>query len=267
VSGPSRPGDRWRGLLRQAAVPEAIAASAPEPGPTLEPERFRWRPDEDARQPVRPSRRRALEALPAGGSVLDVGVGGGASSLGLVPRAGLIVGVDPIAGMLESFRASAEAAGVRARAVLGRWPDVAGEVEPADVVVCHHAIYRVEEIEDFVLALTNRARRRVVVELSAHGPHAGLDELWKSFHGMERHQWEVADELQAVLAALGLSVERDDLDLPPSSQEVTPALVELVRRRLYVGADRDPEIEAFLRSRPVQPHRVVALWWPGGADA
>src|SRR5947209_12604145 len=141
----------------------------------LEPQRFRWKPEDDAAQPVRPSRRRALEALPEGGSVLDVGVGGGASSLGLVPRAGLIVGVDPMEGMLASFEASAAAAGVPVRAVLGKWPDVADQVEPADVAVCHHAMYRVAEIEDFVTALTTHARRRVVVELSAHSPLAGLN--------------------------------------------------------------------------------------------
>src|SRR5215213_5430800 len=103
-----RPGDRWREALRQSAVPQTIIDSAPDSEEvTLEPERFRWRPEEDAKQPVRPTRRRALEALPEGGSVLDVGVGGGASSLGLAPKPGLIVGVDPLEGMLESFRASA----------------------------------------------------------------------------------------------------------------------------------------------------------------
>ncbi len=259
------PGDRWRQLLRHSAVPEAIAAGAPEPVIALEPERFRWKPDEDARQPVRPSRRRALEALPEGGSVLDVGVGGGASSLGLVPKVGLIVGVDAIPGMLESFTASARSAGVATRAVLGAWPQVADQVEAADIAVCHHAVYRVEGIEDFLAALTEHALRRVVLEVSANGPHAGLDDLWKSFHGIERPTWEVADELQGVLGSLGVEVDREDLLLPPHVQEVTPALVEFVRGRLYVGPDRDPEIEAFLRSRQGLQHRVVALWWPGGA--
>src|SRR5688572_16732999 len=109
-----RPGDRWRQILLESAVPQEIVDRAPEPAPVLEAQRFRWRPEEDATQPVRPSRRRALEALPDGGSVLDVGVGGGASSLGLVPKAGLITGVDPLPDMLESFAASAAEAGVAA---------------------------------------------------------------------------------------------------------------------------------------------------------
>jgi SAM-dependent methyltransferase len=261
----TRPGDRWRQALLATAVPQAIIDAGPEAEVSLEPQRFRWKPEEDAKQPVRPSRRRALEALPEGGSVLDVGVGGGASSLGLVPHVGVIVGVDPMEGMLESFQASAAAAGVAPLAVLGRWPDVADQVEPADVAVCHHAMYRTADIEDFVAALTGRARNRVVVELSARSPLSGLDELWKTIHGIDRPDWLVADEAQAVIAAMGLAVEREDILLPPRPQEVTPEMVAFARRRLYVGPEHDPKVEMFLRTREPQDHRVAALWWPGAA--
>lgn len=265
VAPPPRPADQWRELLRRSAVPQEVIDASPDPQATLEPERFRWRPDDDARQPVRPSRRLALEALPEGGAVLDVGVGGGASSLGLVPRAGLIVGVDALPGMLESFEASAAAAGVAAKAVLGRWPEVATEVGPVDVAVCHHAIYRTEDLEEFVEALTDKARRRVVVEVSDRSPLAGLDPLWTAFYGVERPDWSVADEAEAVMAAMGLGVRREDFVIPPRTHEVTPELVTFCRRRLHAGPDRDAEIEAFLRAREPQEHRVVALWWPGGA--
>jgi SAM-dependent methyltransferase len=264
-SSTPRPGDAWREALRLSAVPQSILDSAPDPEPTLEPERFRWKPEEDATQPVRPSRRRALEALPEGGSVLDVGVGGGASSLGLVPKAGLIVGVDPLEGMLESFQASALEAGVATKTVHASWPEAADEVGTVDVAVCHHAMYRVAEIEDFVLAMTAHAKRRVVVELSALSPLAALNPLWKIIHGIDRPDFPVADQVQEVLVALGLAVEREDMVLPPRAQEVTPQLVAFSRRRLYVGPERDAEIEEFLRSRVPQEHRVVALWWSGAA--
>lgn len=259
------PGDAWRDTQRRSAVPQSIVDNAPEPEFSLEPERFRWRPDEDAKQPVRPSRRRALEALPEGGSVLDVGVGGGASSLGLVPKAGLIVGVDPLAGMLESFQESARAAGVPTRTVRGDWPDVAGEVDVTDVAVCHHAVYRITAIEDFVAAMTAHARRRVVVELSARSPLAALNPLWKIIHGIDRPDVEIADLAEAVLVSMGLAVEREDLVLPPKVQEVTPQLVAFTRRRLYVGPECDGEIEEYLRAQDPREHRVVALWWPGAA--
>lgn len=80
----------WRDALRRSVEPQVIVDAAPEPPGPLE-------PGGSAEIPMRMRgnrctvRRRALEALPDGGSVLDVGVGGGASSLGLVPGAGLIV--------------------------------------------------------------------------------------------------------------------------------------------------------------------------------
>ena len=263
-SGP-RPGDRWRRSLQGWAVPEHLRERDEKLRWSLGPERFRWRPEEDAKRPVRPSRRRALEALPEGGAVLDVGVGGGASSFGLVPRAAHITGVDGSDAMLELFLATAADIGVSARAVAGRWPDVAGEVEAADVAVCHHAMYGAENIEEFVEALTAAARHRVVLELSALPPNAALAPLWKEFHGVERPERLVGDEAEAVLSAMGLAVEREDIVLPPTVRDVTPDLVAFARRRLHVGEDRDPEIADFLRGLEPKEQRVVALWWPGAA--
>jgi hypothetical protein len=167
--------------------------------------------------------------------------------------------------MLESFTESAREMGVAVRAVLGAWPDVAEQVEPTDIAVCHHAVYSVAEIEEFVDALTVRARNRVVLELSEHTPLAAFNPLWKTLHGIERPDFRVADAAQEVLVSMGLAVERADIVLPPRVLEVTPETVAFARRRLYVGPERDPEIEAFLLSREPSEHRVIALWWPGAA--
>lgn len=259
------PAERWRRQVQAMAVPRSISGHDDGEPVMLEPERFKWDGVTDAEQPARPSRLRALEALPEGGSVLDIGVGGGASSFGLASKAGLIVGVDHNQGMLDLFAATAAELGVGCRPVLGSWPDVADQVDPVDIAVCHHAMYRVAALCDFVLAMTGRARHRVVVELSAQNPLAGLNPLWKTLHGIERPDWPVADEAQAVIASIGLAVEREDIVLPPRPSEVTPAMVAFARNRLYVGPERDAEIEEFLRNREPQEHRVIALWWPGTA--
>lgn len=261
----ARPRDAWRDAVRLRTTPESLIAGELERRPPLEPEMFRWRPEVDAAQPIRPSRVRALEALPEGGAVLDVGAGAGASSFGLAPRAGLIIGVDRQRDMLDLFEETGRSLGIRVRAVLGSWPEAAAEVEPADVAVCHHAIYFVEAIEDFLLELTAHARRRVVIELSAHPPLARLNPLWESFHGISRPDWLVADALQDVLGRLGLDLQREDMTLPARQREVTPEFVSFIRRRLHVGPERDAEIERFLRDLRPQPETVVALWWPGSA--
>jgi SAM-dependent methyltransferase len=261
----SRPGDRWRQYLRRSTIPQPVLDRSPEPGATLEPGMFRWRPDLEADQPERPSRRRALEALPEGGSVLDVGVGGGASSLGLASHAGLIVGVDVLPDMLDQFEASGREAGVATRAVCGAWPEVADQVEAVDVAVSHHAVYVVADIERFLAALTAKARRRVVIEVSTHPPLIRFNPMFRAFHGFERLDWPVADEAHAVARAMGLDVEREDLVLPPRTREVTPEFVAFARHRLHVGPERNAEIEEFLRNLEPEEQTVVALWWSGAA--
>lgn len=258
-------GVRWRDALEEWAIPADIVAAAPESPWSYPPGLFRWQPEEDRTSQVRPSRMRALEVLPLGGSVLDVGVGGGASSLGLVPPAARITGVDESESMLVTFAESGRATGVATHTVAGRWPEVAAEVGPADVVVCHHVFYNVADLEPFVRALTDHARRRVVIELTAFHPQSSLNPLWRALHGIDRPTRPTADDAVAVLSAMGLEVGREDLEVPPRWREVTPELVAFARRRLCLSAERDAEIAALLEEHGRPPQRVVALWWPGTA--
>lgn len=260
-----RAADAWREAASKWLLPQSIIDAAPEPAATLEPQYFRFRPDEDARHPARPSRLRALEALPEGGAVLDVGCGAGASSFGLRSRAGVITGVDRQPDMLLLFEETARELGITVRTFLGTWPDVAEVVPAADVAVCHHAFYAAEDLEAHVRALTEHARRRVVLEMSAHPPLVTLNPLLEKLHGITRLDWPVADIAQQVVADMGLRVEREDIEVPPRPREVTADWVAFVRRRLYVGPESDPAIEEFLRSQTPQPQQVVALWWRGGA--
>ncbi len=167
--------DRWRERLGEWAIPDEIVANAPESPWGFATECFRRRGEAAPDPEPTPTTRRALEALPEGGTVLDVGVGGGATSLPLAGRAGSIVGIDQQPDMLEGFLANAAAAGVEARAVTGAWPDAAVDVEPADVVVAGHVFYNIPELEPFARALDAHARRRVVVELT-RAASARLDE-------------------------------------------------------------------------------------------
>src|SRR5438105_9452665 len=95
--------DRWREALASWAIPEDILARAPESPWTFPVELFASRA-RAAPATLTPSNRRALEALPEGGTVIDVGCGAGAASLALVPKAGRLIGVDPSASMLEAFQ-------------------------------------------------------------------------------------------------------------------------------------------------------------------
>src|SRR5215472_8886985 len=87
---------RWAQMLSRWAIPEAIVASAPATPYFFHPQVFIDAADEAlARTDDTPSDAAAREALPAGGTVLDVACGAGAASLRLHP--GRVVGVDPSA--------------------------------------------------------------------------------------------------------------------------------------------------------------------------
>src|SRR5439155_5684256 len=138
----------WREALASWAIPDDILAKAPESPWSFPVELFASRA-QAAPSSLTPSNRCALDALPEGGSVLDVGCGAGAASLALVPKAGALIGVDPSAEMLRAFTEKAGAAGVPATAIEGSWPEASPRAPGADVVVCHHVVYNVPGLGEF----------------------------------------------------------------------------------------------------------------------
>jgi hypothetical protein len=270
--------ERWGVALARWAIPDEILSRAPESPWTFPPELFRSRADAAAATPARgPTVVEALEALPDGGTILDVGVGAGAASRPLWPRASRVAGVDSSEAMLDEFRQAATAAGVEAVPVLGRWPDVAAEVDAADVVVCAHVLYNVQDLEPFARALTDHARHRVVIEITSTHPLAWMSDLWLRFHGLERPTEPTADDAEEALRGSGIDVEREDLERPPRTGgfERRGDAVGLIRRRLCLTPDRDDEIAEALGHRLAQhdglwsagpeAQRLVTLWWDTAA--
>jgi SAM-dependent methyltransferase len=247
--------DRWRDELAGWAIPDEILAQAPEPPWGFPPELFAAPPD-----PVEtPSRDRALEALPAGGTVMDVGCGGGAGGLALAPPASRVVGVDESERMLESFARAAADHGVEHSAVRGKWPDVADEAGTADVVVCHHVLYNVADLEPFVRSLDAAAKKRVVVELTATHPMTTSAPLWKHFHGLDRPDGPSAGLAAEVIRGLGFDVQLEQWSRPSRIVDRS-VYVRMNRRRLCLPVDAEPEVDRIMAPTDV-PRDVVTLWW------
>jgi len=266
----------WREQLEAWAIPEEILAAVPDSPWELPVGLFRSRAHQARERPPTPSDREAARWLPAGGTVLDVGAGGGAASLPLAGQAGRLVAVDQSAGMLEAFQAAAAAAGVPAETVHGLWPEVAPRVATADVAVCHDVLYNVQDLEPFARALTEHARHRVVAQLGDRHPLVEEAPLWRRFHQLDRPAGPTADDAEAALRSLGLAVERQDWTAGPRASFATfEDLVAFLRQRLCLPREREAELAAVLASERVEdehgvrlrrgPRHAVTLSWPGAA--
>ena len=253
----------WAEELSAWGVPQEILDQAPQ-SPWIMPLAL-FRVPADGEPPDSPSRRRAREVLPDGGTVLDVGCGGGRASLGLVPPAARVIGVDERPQMLQAFGEAAQARGVAHEEIHGTWPEVAGRAPMADVVVCHHVVYNVPELASFAVALSAHARRRVVLELGQRHPLSHLSPLWQHFWGLIRPEGPTAETALQVLREGGLPARLDlwDDPVPLRESRLTPEeLVEFIRIRLCLPADRDAEIAQTLQRLPPPTPRVTAtMWW------
>lgn len=251
----------WAADLAAWAIPEEILAGAPESPWIHPPELF----EVDGPVPDSPSHRRAREALPQGGSVLDVGCGGGRAAMALAGVAASVTGVDHQQAMLDRFAAAAEAAGLRHAELLGDWPDADAVAPDADVVVCHHVVYNVRDLPPFLLALGRHARRRTVLELPWTHPLTHMSGLWLHFWGLERPSRPTAEDALSVALEAGLPARLDVWEDEPFTARSRQPLEQQAhhqRIRLCLPAEREAEVLDYLRAAPPEPpRRMATLWW------
>lgn len=262
----------WRAALAAWAIPEHILAAAPESPWLLPTELFARRADAQVERPSGAALERAAEALPAAGTVLDVGAGAGAASLPL-SAAGTLIAVDENSDLLAELESRAARRGLETMAIVGRWPDVAAGVPGADVVVCSHVLYNVPDIGPFVMALHEHARRRVVLEMTARHPLSGLNPLWRRFHGIDRPERPTWEDASSAIRALGIEPRVEVYPRPAGATSMISfqALVTMTRIRLCLAPARDAEVAAALVERGADTTNpttwasndpdLVALWW------
>lgn len=252
---------RWADDLAAWAIPPQILAAAPE-SPWIHPVEMFTVSDTVVDSP---SHRTARAAMPDGGSVLDVGSGGGRAALALVPPAAHVTGVDEQQRMLDRFAEAAARAGVASATVLGAWPEVAARAPVADVVVCHHVVYNVADLVPFVRALDEHAVRRVVLELPVTHPLSHLAPYWRRFWDLDRPDGPTADDALAVVREAGVAAHMDVWtdEAYSARASLTPEQqVRFLRIRLCLPESRDPDVAAALaEAGPPAPRRTATIWW------
>lgn len=253
--------ERWRSDLASWAIPQEILDQAETP-PWAHPVVLFTVDDEIADSP---SHQCARTAMPNGGSVLDIGCGGGRAALALVPPAGTVVGVDHQQEMLHEFADAAIRRGAVHHEFLGDWPDIADEVPECDVVVCHHVAFNVPDIVPFIEALDRHARGRVVVELPMHHPLSNLNALWKHFWDLDRPTNPSAEDFLAIVRALGHDAHIQtwtDPDFGSRAPMNEGERLHFTRTRLCLPQDREAELaEVLAAAPPAQPREIATVWW------
>lgn len=254
---------RWAELQSGRGIPPEILAAAPADPWTHSPADF-TAPETPADTPSRDAGLALLSSAgPGGGTVLDVGCGGGDATFALVGPLRAATGVDRQQDMLDLFTAGAAARGVEAATVRGTWPQVASELTGPvgggrhDVVVSHHVLHNVVDLPPFLSALTATAARGVVVEMLPQHPMAWLDPLWERFHGLRRPPSATDSDAVAVLAELGITPEVRHF----TRQRRHPHDPAWVTRRLCLPADRTAEVEAAMAGMPLRDPTAVTLVW------
>jgi SAM-dependent methyltransferase len=257
---PSPAARKWADDLAAWAIPDQIMAQAPT-NPWIHPVAQFIAPDGPI--PDSPSHAAARSALPVGGSVLDVGCGGGRAALALVPPAAHLIGVDHQQGMLDAFAAAAERRAVAHTEILGDWPEAAPRTPIADVVVSHHVAYNIPDLPAFVTALTAHARRRVVLELPVRHPLSWMNPLWKQFWDLDRPESPTANDALAIIRENGYDAHLEEFDditeripLDPTAQAESACI------RLCLPAERAGEVaDAVAAADRGMPRRLAAIWW------
>lgn len=248
----------WAKSLAQWAIPQQILDQA-QTSPWIHPPVLFQIPEEID---VTISHSRASEALPAGGSVLDVGCGGGIATFALTPPASHVIGVDHQPEMLEMFSANAKKHSVAYEIFEGFWPQVAGDVPIADVVVCHHVVYNVADIGLFLLALNSHARKRVVIEMPTRHPLTNMSTAWKHFWNLDRPSEPSSEDLMDVLKEIGINPNIQYWSGPLRDRVDIDQDAEFLRIRLCLPPERLPEVREFLLANPLPGQREIAtIWW------
>ncbi len=268
---------QWRADLAAWAIPEYITAAVPDSPWVLPRHVFARRADRLRQAPAGPSFQLAWDgAGPAGQRA-----GRGRRGRGRLPAAGAAHHRADRGGRRPGHAGPAGRAGPGGRAwtprlCVGGWPEVAAQTAPADVVTCHNVLYNVPDLGPFIEALTGRARRRVVVELTAAHPLTSLNPLWLRFHGLQRPKGPTAGDVLAILDAMGLRAGHTEWNRPAEADYATVReLAEVTRRRLCLPAERAAEVEAALRETGLSGGQaadlgtagraVVTIWWEGSA--
>ena len=266
---------RWTEMVRvEHAQSDSMREEEP---PTDSWSNFAWQFRADPRRTGDVLVNHLRQEIAPGQTVLDVGAGGGRLALPLALDAEKVIAVEPSPSMCRVLREAAYEFKVpNIEVVEADWLEA--QVDRADIAVCAHVLYVIQDIEAFVRKLEDHAGQVLVIVFQAP-PQSQMYPLWERVHGVPRLGLPSLPEFLEVLDQLGIE---SDVEVVHTERnrgfESMEVATEQIARRLYVMPET-PEMERLeallplvLEEKddhftikgaiPLEP-RVVS-WRPGG---
>lgn len=178
-------------------------------------------------------------------TLIDVGAGAGRHAVPLSDRLEWVTAVEPSEGM-RSLIASRSNMTVVASA----WMEA--DVAPADLVICAHVLYGIEDVVPFVAKMAASARERVFILMrDAQLKHPAM-ELWETRMGKPRIRMPQFSDLFMLLRAMGIAPNVSWITYPSAERyaDLDDAVSDC---RLHLGSLWDETSgRAFLKQRLVK---------------
>ena len=210
-------------------------------------------------------------------TVLDVGAGTGRFTLALTPLVQHVTAIEPNATMLDYLRRDAREEGLtNVSYVLTTWQEAPSDLS-ADIVICSHVLYPIKDIVPFLAKLQAATGRACYISMRATPFDVITADLWRHFHGEERHFPPSYIHVLDVLYEMGIYANVEIIDSPPSRQFQYTSVdeaVESLLEQLILPDDEQTRnelrrlLEQWLIERngilvpPVEKKMVSAIiWW------
>ena len=224
---------------------------------------------------------RTVEALRArlnpGETLMDIGAGGGRLALPLALNCSTVTAVEPSPSMCAVLRETASEYGIENVSIVeSGWLDA--DVQPADVALCSHVVYVIEDIGAFVRKMDSHARRLVMAIVFQASPLSLVYGLWERVHGEKRHALPSLPHFLPVLDELDIQPQVTELDQqPPRTFSSIEEAREAVARWLYIApetgamdrleqelVDALREVDGAWQIEGAQPSRPNIVSWETG---
>ncbi len=260
----------WREQLAAWAIPEHLLAAVDDSPYRWPVELFRRR-NVMAREEQPPPTTDIVSRLAGeGGSVTDIGAGTGRASLPLVALGHTVTAIEKSPDMAAALRQETSSVADTYRVIEADWPI---EIDRADVVMAAHVVYDVADIDAFLQAMQDYARRAVVLELTESHPWTPMGPYYKTLHGIDRPSGPTTDDLVAVIEDLiGRQPEILRWERPGGIWfESWEEIIELYGRRLVLPMSRRAELRPVLEPDVEESdgrftvgssvRQLATVWW------